>query len=812
MKKIIILIMQFLFVLGYSQSELRVRKEDDSSPVQNASVFCEGKLIGSTNSNGVLNFRTKCKKIDVRAEVFYDDDAVVDRKMEVFLVKSEVKVASIQRVVIENKSDPRALEILKKVNQKFKENSPNSLESYSFKSYERISFDLDEDSIAYYNNFLDKRLDSLKSLPQTVQKEKEKKDSLEAVNVMKLMKESKLFLWERAQKYLYSQKYGEKVSVLDNRMSGLNQPLYELIAMNSNKNRIPRQVAEENRELHRFFLTDTIEIDGRQNYVIRFRDVNRKQQPNRRKFNGYIYVDAQTFGIKKIESNSNKKNEGSVTTIWIPIENKWFIQKENMKLKAASTAFSTDEKTKEKENEKETKKKFGYYVFRTADYFGHQVPSEETSDKFRGYTMDVKNADGSLLDNYRTYELSEREKNTYVKIDSVGTKYKLDRKAKLMTSLLKGKFRIGITDLDIGDLIRGSGYEGFRTGIHLKFNERFHKYISPDFYVSYGFKDKEFKYGLGLDVKTTLRKNSFFRAEYYNDVMAAGKFSENLWSFRKKFMNGGINQKNERFIGYEGFKLSYENDLLNSLTAKISVFSEREDAKFDYSFKDYGYDFKNFGTLLSLKYSPNSKNIMTPTGKYTYDQGYPEVFLNYEQGLKSFGGDFSFSRFDLMYVHNFKTKIGTTGARFYSGLLLGDAPIWQHFHMNGMGPMVNEGINFNLTSYLGFATMESGKYFNDKFAGLYFTHRIPWYFKSFGKNTSSFDLVYRGIIGDMKNPEYHQFDFQKLNHLYQETGLEWNNFLSTRFNLGFFYRIGHYKTAKFNENFAVQLKLRLLGF
>ena len=108
--------------------------------------------------------------------------------------------------------------------------------------------------------------------------------------------------------------------------------------------------------------------------------------------------------------------------------------------------------------------------------------------------------------------------------------------------------------------------------------------------------------------------------------------------------------------------------------------------------------------------------------------------------------------------------------------------------------------------------MTSGRYFNDKFAGYFITHRIPWYFKSFGKNTSSFDFVYKGIVGDMKNPEYHQFDFSPLDHLYQEVGLEYNNFLSSRFNLGFFYRVGHYATNNFKDNFAVQLKFKFLEF
>ena len=64
----------------------------------------------------------------------------------------------------------------------------------------------------------------------------------------------------------------------------------------------------------------------------------------------------------------------------------------------------------------------------------------------------------------------------------------------------------------------------------------------------------------------------------------------------------------------------------------------------------------------------------------------------------------------------------------------------------------------------------------------------------------------------MKNPEFHQFEFQNLNHLYNEVGLEWNNFLSSQFNLGFFYRVGHYNTPGFKDNFAVQFKFKILGF
>lgn len=812
MKRTLTIFLLFFVITIFGQSKITVLKTGERTPIANASIYCDGKLLAKTDGNGTATFRTKCNKVEVKATGFYEDEAVVDKMMEINLSKTDPKTQSIQGVVISDKSDPRALAILQKVNDRYKENSPQSLDSYSFKSYEKISFDFDEDSIKQYNKYLTNRLDSLSLLPPTVQSVEKRKDSLESVNVMKLMSESKIFLWERASEFLYSKKYGEKVNILDNRVAGLKEPVYEMLALRSNRNKIPREIREENRTLYRYFLTDSIDIEGRKNYVIRFRQADYKKTIQRRKFNGYIYVDAETYGLKKIESNSKKKSEGTITSIWKPIDNKWFLSKEHLKIKMGATAFRENDADgkKDKEN-KQNKKKFGNYVFLMADYFDFQTSIKENKKDFSGYSMSVKNSDGKALDQFRTDSLTERERMTYSKIDSVGKKYKLDRKVNVLTGFIQGKIRIGKFDIDALQLLKYNQYEGLRVGFAAKMNEKFNKYISPDAYIAYGFKDHFWKYGVGVDIKTTLEKTSFFRAEYYNDVDAAGRFTENLWNFKMKINNSGVDLRNDRFYHFEGFKLSYENDLSNALTMRISAKKDKEETKFDYNFQNRGNQFENFAAQLTLRYSPNSKSMMTPSGKLTYEQNYPEFYANYEQGMEALGGDFTYSRFDVLAQHQFKTKIGVTGVRVYGGLVSGEAPIWHNFAIAGLGSG-NNSLNFNFTSYLGFATMEGGKYYNDKFAGFYLTHRIPWYFRTIGKSISSFDFVYRGVIGDMKNPQQHQFEFEKLDHLYQEVGLEANNFLGSPFNLGFFYRVGHYSTSIFKENFAIQLKLNFLGF
>ncbi|WP_294321944.1 hypothetical protein [uncultured Chryseobacterium sp.] len=717
---------------------------------------------------------------------------------------SQSKVTAIEGITIEDKSDPRALEILKKVNRMFSENSPKTLDSYSYKSYEKISLDIDEDSVAQYNKFFEET---------GMFREKRKKDSLNNISARKIFSKSKLFLWERAQEFLYSRQYGEKINILDNRISGLKQPIYEMIALQqSNRDKVPDQLKQENRGLYRFFLTDTIEMDGRKNFVIRFREVNYKNPDKKRKYNGAIYVDTETYGVKKIENFSKNKNDGILTSTWIFFHNKWFLAHETVKLKMSNMQLEEENKPHSVEKTDPKKKQtFGTYALLTSRYFDYKSPAENSPEDFKGYTFSVKNIHGNTLEQYRTDPLTEREKNTYKIIDSLGRKYNIDNKAQILSGLLNGQIRVGAVDFAVDEIVNYNLYEGFRVGLKAKLNENFSPYFSPDYTFAYGFKDDKWKYRLGLDIKTTLEKDSYFRVEYYDDVTASGEFYRRLWNFKMRMANYGNNLNNDRYYHYRGASVSYLNDVTNGLTLVFAARRNLEEAMFDYSFRGRGSSFENFNTLFTLKYSPNSTNIMTPQGKSLIDQKYPELYFNFEQSYKIFGGDFNYIRFDALFVHNFKTVLGTTGFRLYGGVVFGGAPIWKNFTMNGLASPRRD-FNFNLTSFLGFATLEGGKYYNDRFVAYYFTHKLPWYFKSFGQNISSFDFVLRGTIGDMEHAEYHQFKFRPLNHLYQEVGLEWNNFLSTYFNLGLFYRVGYYTTHHFKQNFAVQFKLKLLEF
>jgi hypothetical protein len=54
---------------------------------------------------------------------------------------------------------------------------------------------------------------------------------------------------------------------------------------------------------------------------------------------------------------------------------------------------------------------------------------------------------------------------------------------------------------------------------------------------------------------------------------------------------------------------------------------------------------------------------------------------------------------------------------------------------------------------------------------LKFLNHLPFRFKTFGSRYSSIELEYQAAIGNLKNKENHQFQFQVLDHYYQEVGL-----------------------------------------
>ncbi len=826
MTKLLSPLFLFFSALLFSQSEIKIFNKVSKQPVHNAAVYCDDDLLGKTDFNGHLSFKTKCKKVEILASNFEDALADVKKSMEVQMQPLSEKMDNIDRVVIQDKSDPRALRILDEVNKRAKENSPKSLDSYNFKSYTKFSIDVDKDSIDAYKGFLAIRKDSLSKVTQKdfKQKESQKKDSLINEDFINASEESQMFLWEKATEYKFSQKFGEKTNIIDNRMSGFKNPIYEALAINiSNLDRVPRQLRPENRKLFNFYLSDTLQLDGRKTYVIKFKEIKDKKKQNPRKFNGKIYVDSETYALKKFESANKKRNEGDIVSVWKPINGKWFLDYEDIKLKMGDQTFNTSKKDSVRtdtlkkgqhlsDRQKYNRKTFGNYLYVKNRFFDFDLNEEQKAADFKGYSLEMKNSDGSLLQQYRTDSLTARESATYTKIDSFVEKHDFEKKLGFLTQLMRGNIRYKMIDFDITKVFSYNKYQGVRFGAGIKLNEKFNKTFSPDGYFGYGFKDHTWKYGLGLDVKLSSKRTSVFRIDYVDDVFAAGRFSDTMWDMMMKVNDINLDLHNANFYKNQKWGASYLYDLSNSLSMKIGVNKEKQEALFDYQYKNLGNQFDNTSATLSFKFSPNDKNIMTPSGKYTYEKSFPQVYMNFEKGFETLGGNLDYFRADALIIHQFRSKLGYTNIKVFGGISSGTAPIWKNFEIAGQNDANPDKwySSLNTPNNLAFATMPSGTFFADKFVAFKVSQNLPFRFKTLGKNYSNIEIEYQAGIGNMKNRTDHQFEYRVLDHYYQEVGLIWNKFLGTSFGVGISYRLGYYQTSQFKDNVGLKIRFSVL--
>ena len=110
------------FTLYFSQNQLQVINAKNQKAVYNAAVYCVDDLLGKTDANGKLTFKTKCKKVEIFANNFEDKEVSVQKEMKVSLTPSKEKTGNIDKVILTDKSDAKALKILDEFNKNYKKN------------------------------------------------------------------------------------------------------------------------------------------------------------------------------------------------------------------------------------------------------------------------------------------------------------------------------------------------------------------------------------------------------------------------------------------------------------------------------------------------------------------------------------------------------------------------------------------------------------------------------------------------------------------------------------------------------------------
>ena len=108
-------------------------------------------------------------------------------------------------------------------------------------------------------------------------------------------------------------------------------------------------------------------------------------------------------------------------------------------------------------------------------------------------------------------------------------------------------------------------------------------------------------------MKLSDKRTSVFRIDYLDDVFPAGRINTTFWDNPMKLKDILVDMHNANFYRSQKWGASFLYDLSNTLSAKVSINHENQNAQFDYQYQNMGNSFKNVSTTLSLKYAPNDK-------------------------------------------------------------------------------------------------------------------------------------------------------------------------------------------------------------
>lgn len=785
----------------------------EDQPMENVVIVNDqSQELGRTNTRGVFIVPTGINRITLHYEGYNSKTLYVyGRDMVVQLQPITIQLGSTEITM----DDSDARRIIREVIQNRRKNSIQNLKTYEYKSYSKFLVTANTDSMPY---ILFPRNENDSSYN----------------DIRKLLDESHLMLGERAMDHKYSNQYGDKNIVKATRISGTKIPLYEFVAMQPISHSFDEEkidfffrqfvnpVSNSGLNEYRYRISNEDVYEGKKIIVVSF--FPQKRIPNKQQIKGNVWIDEKTKALTHFYAeNLSDTNIVELEVDWTNYKNYWFPKQQRFRMDGGEISYPAvkDSVLEDGTLRLDTiKKKEKVWFHLTTSFKDIVSPKEFEAREFRGYTNEIdlnsmENPD-QTLEAYRDEALTDMEQNTYVKIDSIGEKYNMDRNIRLLRIIGSGgKYSIGNYDLDLTKIINYNDFEGLRLGVGGSTNYKFNKNISLNGYIAYGLQDEKFKFGGGVDWLVNKPYSGKIFAKYAQDVEASGRNPILLQNSYIQFLQGNLtNIYNDHFFSYRKVQLGYQQDLFQNLTFSISGIYNEKTAEFEYLYQNNRPDekFLSFDTELALRWAPKDKNVRTPFGKVTISSGMPVFYLSLTQGWNIFNADYTPTKLDFTYLDRFQTLFGQTNLHIRTGAVFGETPIMNLFEGMGNAKRGDQIFkHFGVSGLNNFETMIPGEFYSDRYFSFQINHKIAGF--RFFNNEVFPEFIYRGLIGDMKNPEDHQsIVFQTPDKYYQEAGIEFNQMFWGIFGVGTYYRFGTYTHPTFDQNFFLKLTMKMTFF
>lgn len=482
----------------------------------------------------------------------------------------------------------------------------------------------------------------------------------------------------------------EREVILANRISGLDPDNFMrqyagayLLKTNFYKSTItlfnldvPSPAAAYGHAFYNYFLVDSLEMDGRKSYCLRFHPKRGVTSPT---FDGELYIDAEDFGIRSAHVALSKgSNVNWIRHINIDTENRltdegrWFPKEEKLFIDF-SIAVSDSSKV------------LSFLGNRELHYdapLSRVMPPDVLESPDAVVMNEVVELDPDVWTAQRPVPLSPREQGIYDMVEELQQKSAYKAWYTVGRSLIVGYIEGEKTKIAFGpwaQTVKYNATEGWHVGVGFRTTKFFHPAMRLTANVGYGFRDHLLKGGASMEY--------MIRRDVTRKLTVSGNYDyEQLGRGRSSVTQPGL--LNSLFTYRGGDK--------QTLMRNLSIDYEHEFSPVFTSF--FGFDSKRlFGNelvpLLGHDMQPVrsvSLNQFRYTARFAWqeriDRGhfkkahlftrYPVISIGLSGGLRGItSDDFSFLRGDFSF--DWKIPAGAFGfgsVHVDAGAILGEVP------------------------------------------------------------------------------------------------------------------------------------------
>ena len=727
----------FLFsMIVISQTKVGGSVIDESGePIAFANVLFKNSTDGTiTNENGRFYLETEETYTTLVVsfigyeplEISLSSKVNYDMKITLLEGSEQLKEVIIYAGKQSKKNNP-AIDILRKIWSKKRENGLRKFKQFQYDKYEKVEFDLNTIDSALMKKKIFKGLEFV----------------FQDLDTSRITGKTYLpiFLNET-----FSKVYGnnltkvEKEDVLGNKNSGFEsnqaiiafvEDLYQDYDIYNNylkffDKSFTSPLSRTGIDTYNYVLRDSAYIDNKWCYNITYYP----RRKNELTFKGDFWVNDSTYAIKNINLEVTKSaNINWVKEIYIEqdfdvVNDSVFLLKRDYML--------TDFSFRKKEESR------GVYGKRTTVYgdykFDIEHPKEFYKTKSNAFDPIVLNRDNSFWDTNRLETLNKDEKGIYQLLDTLKTVPKFKTFYNIASILGSGYIEIDKWNIDIGDVYSVFGYndaEGvrFRGGARTYFGQNDPWRLEG--YMAYGFMDKKVKHGFSakflLDKKSRLIVSGGNRRDVEqlglsltstNDVLGRSIASSSVLTVgsNDRLTNINLSTLNLEIEPITNFKVRVGGSFRTLSSALPDAFSlEYLDPT---SPTGVSSEIKQFELNSLIVYTPGKRTIGYGVERRNINDKYSTFLLNYTKGIDGIlESDFNYSKLQFSYSQPWQLGgLGRLTSTIEVGKTFGEVPL-------GLLNVV-PGNQTLFTIYNAFPNLDFYEFVTDTYTSVHLEHNF----------------------------------------------------------------------------------------